>query len=701
MSGSSAVLASDSDIAQQAFASAEWRSAADSIFQATGVSVLVMDFEAGTSLSASPCCAHCYLASEIGQPEPGVCFDKLPKSDSGPARLTCRAGLPTLVAPVVHDGRCVAHVLVSGFVTSTRDRRRLWEMLAARGVREDSVRLAVKSITVISRAEAEGYLQVAAACARTVVQATAERMSTQARVNELRVFLTAGQQIVTSENLDATTLSGIAEEAVAFIGGEAGAVLRPSAHFFEVVARTEKWRGAIGALIPRGDTASGRAASTRRTVVAKSGRGTSATLSLPLAIGSRVLGVLEVRLPGSALPLEPERVARLDRFGRFIASAIEREDERAQAARSMAGYTQLNSLAASLGGASDLDAAVKLVSTVIENTFDYTLAGVVLSSWGRDQADVSLAGEASQAEIDSVLGEVAGRDLAEAPFGAVNVNERGGRVVDTAPAEDEWALASVDLEHGDLVIGYLFVARADGGRYTATDRALLEGIASHAGAAFGRVALYTRIRDDYAKTIAALSATLDAGEHMPSGHSNRVMEYAMMIGEELKLAFEDVEQLRFAGLLHDIGKSGLPSELLLKPSKLSAEELARVRAHAELGASIVDQIEFLKSLTPIILHHHEHWDGSGYPNGLAAEKIPLLSRILAVADAFDAMTSKRAFRKKLTFAQARKELREQAGIQFDPRVVDALNEALEKAALAGATGLLAPKETHGRPELPA
>lgn len=175
----------------------------------------------------------------------------------------------------------------------------------------------------------------------------------------------------------------------------------------------------------------------------------------------------------------------------------------------------------------------------------------------------------------------------------------------------------------------------------------------------------------------------------------------MMIGEELGLPFEDVEQLRFAGLLHDIGKTGLPSELLLKPSKLSADELQRVRMHAELGASIVDQIEFLKSLTPVILHHHEHWDGSGYPNGLSAEKIPLLARILAVADSYDAMTTKRSFGKRRTLAQARKEIRAQSGSQFDGKVVEALIEALDKMALAGATGLLAPADAKGRPELPA
>ena len=694
--------ADDRNIAKEAFSTPEWRSAADSLFQATGVTVSVMDFGSCELLAGVSRCGHCHLVTDIEAPGPLNCFDTPPSADSGPARVMCRAGLPTLIAPVLRNGTPIAHVVVGGFVTSTRDRRRLWELISAKGVREDSVRLAVKSITVVPRAEAEGYLQVAMACARTVVDATAERLSSAERVEELRLFVTAGQQVVTTEHLDATSLGGIAEEAVSLVGGDSGAVLRPTGGFFEVVAHTSAWRGALGALIPRDDTASGRAASSHRTVVARSGRGGAiGVLALPLVMGERVLGVLEVRLPASQLPVDPERVARLDRFGRFIAIALEREDERTQVERAMAGYAQLNELAAALGGASDMDAVTKLVSSVLDKAFEYQIAGVVLSSWGRDHADVVICGDVTASEIEHVLGEVAGRDTIAQPFNSVRHVTHRGDVCVRAEERDDWALAAVELEHGDLVMGYLFVARADGGRYKAADRALLAGISAHAGAAFGRVALFTRIRDDYAKTIAALSATLDAGEHMPAGHSSRVMEYSMMIGEELGLTFEDIEQLRFAGLLHDIGKTGLPSDLLLKPSKLSADELQRVRAHAELGASIVDQIEFLKSLTPVILHHHERWDGSGYPEGLHADEIPLLARILAVADSFDAMTTQRSYRKRLSIPAARNEMMSGAGTQFDPLIVAALFEALDKQALAGGTGLLAPASAKGRPELPA
>ena len=658
-----------------------------------------MDFVSGRTLAGGSPCAYCQLASEIAQAGPRTCFDRAPADDSGPTRLSCRAGMPTLSAPVMLDGHAIAHVVLGGFVTSTRDRRRLWELLAARGVSDESVRLAVKSVTVVARRAADSYLDMVLACARTVVDATAERLSAAERVAELRLFVSAGQQAVTSDHLDPDALGGMVEEAVALVGGDAGAVLRPNGGLFEVIARSEHWRGAVGGLLPRADTAPGRALETRGTVMSRGGRGV-ATLAMPLVIGGRALGVLEVRLPAGSQPLDPGRVARLDRFGRFISIALERDDERAQVERAMGGYTQLNELSAALGGASDADSVVGIVSDVIDRAFAYEVCGLVLSSWGRDRADILVRREVTSGEVERLLGEVAGRDTAKQPFDAMTA--RGATdVAEGAATGDDWATLAVELEHGDLVMGYLFVASADGTRYNVQDRALLAGIAAHAGSAFARVALFTRIRDDYAKTIAALSATLDAGERMPSGHSSRVMDYSMMIGEELGLPFEDVEQLRFAGLLHDIGKTGLPSELLLKPSKLSAEELSRVRSHAELGASIVDQIEFLKSLTPVILHHHERYDGSGYPSGLAGDQIPLLARILAVADSYDAMTTKVVYRKRLTYKQAARELQAQTGTQFDPRVVTALLSAIEKQALAGATGLLAPAEAHGSPQLPA
>ena len=689
----------DRDIAVRAFSTPEWRSASDALFQATGVSVSVMDFRACDLLAGEGRCGFCHLATEISGPGPLTCFDTCPDPDSGPARIMCRAGLPTLVTPVLRGDRVIAHLVLGGFVTSTRERRRLYESLLARGVSADSARMSIKAIAVVARRQAEGYLHMALASAKILVATTAERMAAVERVEELRLFVSAGQQVVTTERLDSSTLGAIAEEAVAIIGGEAGAVLRSRGNLLEVVAHTEKWRGPVGALVPMTSTASGRAFTTRRTVVSPAGRTTTATLAMPLVIGERVLGVLEARLPAAAVPVAQDRVSRLDRFGRFIAIALLREDERVQVERAMAGYAQLNELAAALGGQSDMDGVSRLVSSVLDKSFTYELAGLVLTGYGRNHADVVVCGDITKGELAHVLAEVAGRDAAKHPFETVRTVTHRGAILEGPVVRQEWATAVVELEHGDLEIGYLFVATSDGMHYNAQDNALLEGIAAHAGAAFGRAALFGRFRDDYAKTIAALSATLDAGERMPMGHSSRVMDYAMLIGEELGLGREDIETLRFAGLLHDIGKTGVPEDILLKPSRLSPAEFERVRSHAEVGASIVDQIDFLRQLTPIILHHHERWDGTGYPMTLSGESIPLMARILTVADSFDAMTTKRPHTEGLPFATARFELEAGAGTQFDPRIVAALFEALDRQSAVGATGLLAPREAQGRPDL--
>lgn len=676
------------DIVAEAFELPEWKAVSDALFQATGVVVSVMDFGRCVLLAGGQRCSYCHLATDMERPGPLTCFDSCPPADAGPGRIVCRAGLAALYAPVRRGEQIVAHAVVSGFVTSTRERRGLYEHLITKGVGQDPARKAIKTLPVIARRQVEAYLSMAVANAETVLTAHIERVAASERIEELKLFVNAGQQVVATDRLDPDVLATITEEAVSLIGGEAGAILRPRGAVLEVIGRTNAWRGPLGAKVPRRSTASGRAVETRRTVVAP-GKDGVAILAMPLTLSERVLGVLEVRLPRAVLPLPQDRVARLSRFGRFIAIAVEREDERRAVERAMAGYAHLNELAAALGAQSDTNAVARLISDALRGWFSHRVAGFVFTGWGADRVDVVLSGDVPRSALDELLGQVAGRDVGADPFGAVNVVGAGGSLVEEVDGEQEWSLATANLRHGDLEIGHVFVAREEDNPFGSQDHALLEGVAAHGGAAFGRAALFGRIRDDYAKTIAALSATLDLGERATSGHASRVMDYAMMIGEELGLGYEAIDQLRFAGLLHDVGKAGIPEEILLKPSRLTDEELAHVRRHVEIGASIVDQIEFLKSLTPIILHHHERWDGKGYPQGISGESIPLLARVLCVADAFDAMTSERTYAKRLSVRQARMELEAGVGTQFDPRVVAAFLDGLDRMALAGSTGLLA------------
>lgn len=139
-----------------------------------------------------------------------------------------------------------------------------------------------------------------------------------------------------------------------------------------------------------------------------------------------------------------------------------------------------------------------------------------------------------------------------------------------------------------------------------------------------------------------------------------------------------MEMIRFCGLLHDIGKIGISDSLLNKPSPLREEEYELIKEHPIIGEQIVKEIKFLELGVPLIRHHHERYDGKGYPDGLEGEKIPLLARILTVADAFDAMVSTRPYRRALTFGEAKKELEQKAGTQFDPRIVKIFCKILDK-----------------------
>lgn len=177
-------------------------------------------------------------------------------------------------------------------------------------------------------------------------------------------------------------------------------------------------------------------------------------------------------------------------------------------------------------------------------------------------------------------------------------------------------------------------------------------------------------------TLQALTAAVDAKDVYTSQHSLNVADYACAIAHEIgrdDLALE-VER---AGLLHDIGKIGVAEALLQKPSKLTKTEMAAVAQHSRLGANIIQTIPFLMSIVPAVAHHHERWDGTGYPDGLAGEAIPLQARILATADAFDAMTTTRPYRPAMPTAEAKRELTRCRGEQFDPSMVDALLRVLD------------------------
>lgn len=181
---------------------------------------------------------------------------------------------------------------------------------------------------------------------------------------------------------------------------------------------------------------------------------------------------------------------------------------------------------------------------------------------------------------------------------------------------------------------------------------------------------YMDMRNVYVKTIEALAAAIDAKDSYTKGHSERVAKYAVAIARELRLPEDQVEVIQYVALLHDIGKIGVSDQVLNKPSRLTVREYEEMKKHPLVSASIVCQIKILCRAVDIVRHHHERYDGRGYPDGLQGEQIPLGARILAVADAFDAMMSDRQYKRAFSLEHAVEELRACAGSHFDPRVVE-------------------------------
>jgi HD-GYP domain-containing protein (c-di-GMP phosphodiesterase class II) len=179
------------------------------------------------------------------------------------------------------------------------------------------------------------------------------------------------------------------------------------------------------------------------------------------------------------------------------------------------------------------------------------------------------------------------------------------------------------------------------------------------------------LRRSYMATVRALSNAVEARDAYTGKHAERVAAYGMELASAAGLEISDSPQIEFGFLLHDIGKVGVPDAILFKSSSLTEEEYALVRRHPLIGSEILRDVDFLGEGKLVVRHHHERWDGCGYPDGLRGEAIPLAARVFAVADALDALTTDRPYRPARTFALAREEVRAGAGTQFDPAVVAA------------------------------
>ncbi len=234
------------------------------------------------------------------------------------------------------------------------------------------------------------------------------------------------------------------------------------------------------------------------------------------------------------------------------------------------------------------------------------------------------------------------------------------------------SLICVPLTTHHKTIGVIEVLnKIDGSDFDESDLHVLVPVATTAAMAIENTKLHQSILDSYKITVLTLAGTIDAKDPYTRGHSQRVMDYALLAGASLQLPPEKMEILEYSSILHDIGKIVIDGQILNKPDKLTSSEWNIVREHPAIGANLLKQIPFLEQASTVVLHHHERYDGTGYPDGLEGEDIPLISRLISVVDAFDTMTTNRSYRSAFGTEYAINELKKGTCKQFCPVAVEA------------------------------
>ena len=414
-------------------------------------------------------------------------------------------------------------------------------------------------------------------------------------------------------------------------------------------------------------------------------------IAVPLRFGTRVIGAIVISKLGVD-QFDEDDVRLLEVLGGHASVALENarlyEAERLEAKRAKASLEISNALldfSRRLALAESLD-------EVLERAVD--LAARVL---GQPRSSVWLQDRAGE---DLVVRALFGYDWRDAGI-LRKIALPDGRARDLLDSDEPFQLdaaefpvdGSIELARGKIAVaplrldgdrfGCIIVRTGPGeGRFDDRSMRLLAGVAHQVKLAVTNASSFESLERTFLSTVEALANALEANDEYTSSHARWITDMALHVGRELGLDPKALKRLELGALFHDIGKIGVPEAILSKPGPLSDEEWKVVRLHPELGARILAPIERLEQVCEIVRHCHESWDGSGYPNGLAGEEIPIESRVILVCDAYHAMTTDRPYRKRLSVEEACRRLREAAGTQFDPKVVEVFL-ALDAPALAG------------------
>jgi diguanylate cyclase (GGDEF)-like protein len=386
----------------------------------------------------------------------------------------------------------------------------------------------------------------------------------------------------------------------------------------------------------------------------------------------------------------------------LVRPGVRRRSRRREDLRSIAHLKLLQSLAGKLSRLNDVTAIGETIVGELRSLFDCNSCRVYVRS---DDLLVPAAWHGELAYADESAEALTTR-MGEGITGTAAVSGQSLLISDAERCEFavhvpgsphvEESVVAVPLRCGSQVHGVIVLSKLGLEQFDEDDVRLLEVLAPHAAAVIQNAVLYETVCEEaeslertFVSTVEALANALEANDADTSSHARAITDLALSLGRRLELDESSLKRLELGALFHDIGKIGIPSEILTKPGPLTPEERRIVEDHPELGARILEPIERLGDVRPIVRHCHERWDGNGYPDGLSGTEIPLESRIILVVDAYDAITSDRPYRARRSRDEACECLRREAGRQFDPVIVEAFLALAEEELLAEDVELVA------------
>jgi putative nucleotidyltransferase with HDIG domain len=371
-------------------------------------------------------------------------------------------------------------------------------------------------------------------------------------------------------------------------------------------------------------------------------------------------------------------------IARQAAQAIANAKLYQQSQRQVAELELVNELGKALNSSLDLDSVLDYIITTGSSILEAKTGSVMLY----DKESGALKIVAHKGLEDSVVRKVAfrpGQGIAGAVAASLKAEliadvTRDPRYVSMGEQRLAYSMICAPIVHKERLVGVINFERpiAFGKPFALEDLALLSTLAGQAAMAIENAALYRNLIQVHFETIQSLAAALDAKDAYTLGHSRRVSRDAVRLAQRLSLPPRKIETIRHAALLHDIGKIGVKDAVLLKPGPLDAEEARHIQRHPALGAAILQSVEHFKEIAQIVRHHHERFDGTGYPGRLTGADIPLGSRIVTITDAFDAMITTRPYRAGMPVEEAVRELVRHKGTQFDAQLVDVFVDLIKE-----------------------